>query len=109
MLAMRAQAQQQIKVVIPLRHQIVEQSQLEFNAMQIGVFELLQAKQSEIDAGREYVESLRDYWLARTELEKALGGRLPVAEATTQPATSPATSQPVQPQHQHQHQHGHQP
>jgi outer membrane protein TolC len=29
-----------------------------------------------VNAGREYVEALRDYWVARAELEKAVGGSL---------------------------------
>jgi outer membrane protein, heavy metal efflux system len=61
---------------MPLRRRIVDESQLEYNAMQIGVFELLRAKQEEVNAGKEYVEALRDYWLAHAELEKAVGGSL---------------------------------
>jgi cobalt-zinc-cadmium efflux system outer membrane protein len=65
-----------MNAVLPLRHRIVEQTQLEYNAMQVGVFPLLQAKQAEIDAGREYVEALQQYWLQHVELERAAGGRL---------------------------------
>ena len=43
--------------------------------MQIGAFQLLQAKQQEIEAGGQYIETLRDYWLARTELDQLLSGR----------------------------------
>jgi hypothetical protein len=43
--------------------------QLQYNAMQIGVFDLLRAKQEEVNAGREYVEALRDYWVARADLK----------------------------------------
>ena len=71
---------------MPLRHQIVQQNQLQFNAMQVGIFELLQSKQAEIDAGREYVEALKDYWVARAELERAVGGRIEAAVAATRPA-----------------------
>ena len=78
------------RVIVPLRHQIVEQTQLHLNAMQVGVFELLQSKQAEIDAGREYVEALRDYWVARAELERATGGRLEPTLPATRPAPSPA-------------------
>ncbi|HKE00180.1 MAG TPA: TolC family protein [Planctomycetota bacterium] len=74
-------ARRQRDVLVPLRARIVEQTQLQQNAMQIGVAVLLQAKQSEIDAGRAYVEALRDYWIARSELERAVGGRIP--ETTT--------------------------
>ena len=60
----------------PLRHRVVEESQLQYNAMQISLFDLLRAKQEEVNAGRDYVEALRDYWVARAELEKAVGGSL---------------------------------
>ena len=102
--AARARAEYQRNVIVPLRHEIVQQSQLEYNAMQLGVFELLQARQAEIDAGRDYVESLRDYWVARTELEKALGGRSKAILPATAPSTRPTapTQEPPQPQgHQH--------
>ena len=71
--------------------------------MLLGVFELLEAKQNEIDAGRAYVAALTDYWTARAELERAVGGRLPTPGSTTQPATIPATSQPAEPDHSHHH------
>jgi cobalt-zinc-cadmium efflux system outer membrane protein len=101
--AARALAESYSKVILPLRHEIVRQTQLEYNAMGAGVFQLLQAKQGEIDAGREYVQALQDYWIARTELERALGGRLS-AGSTTQPATSQSSeTPPSQPEHQHQH------
>ena len=81
---------------------------LEYNAMQMGIFELLQAKQAEIDAGRDYVESLRDYWTARADLEKAVGGRLTNAAVTTRPTTQPTipAGQPQESSPQPQHQQG---
>ena len=93
--------------VLPLRHQIVRETQLQYNAMRAGVFQLLQAKRDEIDAGREYVESLRDYWVARADLERAVGGRLPATVASTRPATPgpDATTQPVSGGEEHQHRH----
>lgn len=63
-------------VLVPLRSKIIQQTQLEYNAMLAGVFQLLLAKRDEIDAGASYIEALRDYWLARTELESAVGGEL---------------------------------
>ncbi len=41
-----------------------------------GAYDLLQAKQAEVAAERGYVDAWRDYWIARRELERALGGRL---------------------------------
>ncbi|MCH8332767.1 hypothetical protein IIC65_02445, partial [Candidatus Sumerlaeota bacterium] len=62
--------------VVPLHVRIVEQTQLQYNAMQIGAQRLLLAKQNEIEAGLNYIESLRAYWLARVQLERILSGRL---------------------------------
>jgi outer membrane protein, heavy metal efflux system len=45
--------------------------------MFLSAFQLLTVKQGEIDARRGYLESLRDYWIARAELARALGGSLP--------------------------------
>jgi cobalt-zinc-cadmium efflux system outer membrane protein len=87
--------------VIPLRHRIVEQSQLHYNAMIVGVFELLEAKQNEVEAGRQYVAALTDYWTARAELERAVGGSLASGSPATQPATAPAATS--QPDHAHHH------
>jgi cobalt-zinc-cadmium efflux system outer membrane protein len=110
--AARARVEHFTRVVLPLRARVVEQAQLQYNGMLIGVFELLETKRAEIEAQRESVDALRAYWVARSELERAAGGRLPLAAARPAarpqadepqtPATGPAT-QP-QPDHQH-HQH----
>ena len=68
-------------VVLPRRKRIVEQTQREYNFMLVGVFQLLQAKQDEINAQREFLEAQRDYWIVRTELDHALGGGLATAGA----------------------------
>jgi cobalt-zinc-cadmium efflux system outer membrane protein len=81
--AARVLAEHYRGVVLPLRQRIVQQSQLQYNGMQVGVFQLLQARQAQIDAGRSYVEAIKSYWLARAELEGAVGGGLPIAPTTT--------------------------
>ncbi len=65
------------EALIPARETVVERSQQEQNFMLIGVFELLQAKTQEYDAYQGYLEAIRDYWLARLDLMRAVGGRLP--------------------------------
>jgi cobalt-zinc-cadmium efflux system outer membrane protein len=60
------------KILLPQRVQIVNQTQLQYNAMQVGPIDLLQAKERELDTERAYVEVWRDYWIARAELERAL-------------------------------------
>jgi outer membrane protein, heavy metal efflux system len=73
-------ARQQVEyfksTALPARSRVIEEAQLEYNAMQIGPSQLLQAKQEEVKTGAELVETLRDYWVARSELEKAVGGSL---------------------------------
>jgi cobalt-zinc-cadmium efflux system outer membrane protein len=44
--------------------------------MLLGVYQLLQARQSELEAYRDFIEALRDYWIARSDLERAIGARL---------------------------------
>ncbi len=72
----RARAEYSRDVMLPLQHRILNETQLEYNAMQVGVFELLRAKRDEIGAGKHYIEHLRDYWLARTEMDSLLSGHI---------------------------------
>jgi cobalt-zinc-cadmium efflux system outer membrane protein len=64
-------------VVVPLRQRVTALSQQQYDSMLLGVYPLLLAKQNEVNTYREFIESLRDYWLARAELERAVGGALP--------------------------------
>jgi outer membrane protein, heavy metal efflux system len=78
-------------ILLPLRERIVHETQLQYNAMQLGVFELLRAREQQIQAAMAYVDTLLDYWLARTDLEHLLSGRLPgpnsvVTERRAQPS-----------------------
>lgn len=62
--------------VLPLRQQIVDQAQQQFNAMQIGVFELIQAKQDLVNAGMMFVSAARDYWRAQAMLDQIRAGAI---------------------------------
>lgn len=77
MLAAREVKDRYEKVLLPQRIRILEETTLHYNMMLKGAYDLLLAKQAEVVAERGYVESWRDYWIARTELERAVGGRLP--------------------------------
>jgi outer membrane protein, heavy metal efflux system len=65
------------KTIVPLKEQIVALSQKEQNFMLIGAFELMAEKEQEFDSYQAYLEAVRDYWIAHTELRRALGGSLP--------------------------------
>ncbi|WP_089721373.1 TolC family protein [Candidatus Entotheonella palauensis] len=69
-------------IMLPLRERIVNETQLHYNAMQLGVFDLLQAQERQIQAAATYIESLLTYWLARTDLDHLLSGRLPSGGGT---------------------------
>ena len=57
-------------ILLPLRERIVNEGQLHYNAMQIGIFQLLRDREQQIETGVAYVEALRDYWLARADLRR---------------------------------------
>lgn len=64
------------EVLLPARQEVIAQTVLQYNAMQIGVFQLLQARRDQLDTGRMYIETLREYWQTRAELDQILAGRL---------------------------------
>lgn len=61
---------------LALRARLVDETTLAFNAMQIGAFDVLDAKVAEADARREHVETLAAAWLARLDLGELLSGSL---------------------------------
>lgn len=68
------------KVVIPLQQRIVRLGLEQYNYMLIGVFDVLAARQNELTTYRSYIDAVRDHWIARAELDRALGGTLPPGE-----------------------------
>ncbi len=82
-------------VLLPQRLVILNQTQLQYNAMQTGPLELLNAKQRQIETERAYINAWRDYWIARAELERALHGgsggrRMSLGEDAAASSSAPA-------------------
>jgi outer membrane protein TolC len=75
-LSAQARVEQYRNTLLPLRQRVVQQSLLQYNAMQIGVFQLLQARRDQLEAARNYVATLHEYWRSRSALEQILAGRL---------------------------------
>jgi outer membrane protein TolC len=67
-LAAYAEARQLRDVVLPLRQQILDETLLHYNAMNASTVELLLARRELVDAGQQYVDALRSYWSAMTEV-----------------------------------------
>jgi cobalt-zinc-cadmium efflux system outer membrane protein len=80
MIAARDLAAYYRAVLLPQRVAILDQTQRHYNMMLKGAYDLLLAKQAEAQTERAYIDAWRDYWIARTELERAVGGRLPAAK-----------------------------
>ncbi|MDQ3198230.1 MAG: TolC family protein [Verrucomicrobiota bacterium] len=64
------------KRLLPTQQQALNLTLQQYNFMLKGAYDLLLAKQNEVAAERSYIEAWRDYWIARAELERAVGGSL---------------------------------
>ncbi len=65
------------EAVLPQAAKMLAATQINYNAMQLGVFRLLSVKKSQIQAGQRYIQSLQAYWQARIQYEQLMSGRLP--------------------------------
>lgn len=68
--------------VVPLRKRIADENMLRYNGMLIGVFELIADAREQVTGVTGYVDALRDYWIADTNLQTALTGRSTGADAS---------------------------
>lgn len=76
LVAARDQALFYRDVLLPQRVRLLDLTTRHYNMMLKGVYDLLLARQNEVETERAYIEAWRDYWIARSELEHAAGGRL---------------------------------
>jgi cobalt-zinc-cadmium efflux system outer membrane protein len=77
---MREQARYYERSFLPLRKAMTRQAQRRYNGMFMGVFELLMIKRMEIEASMGYVNALKNYWLAHTDMTEILSGTLPAMQ-----------------------------
>jgi outer membrane protein TolC len=68
-------ARQYQNVIVPAQRRVTEQTLLQYNAMQLGIFQLLEARQAELDVELEYIETLREYWSSVARLGALLAGQ----------------------------------
>jgi cobalt-zinc-cadmium efflux system outer membrane protein len=88
--SLRERAEFYRTTLMPLRERIVRQTELQYNAMNTGVFQLLAAKRDQVETARAWVEALRDYWIARAELDQLLAGRLVPMTTSAADSSAPA-------------------
>jgi outer membrane protein TolC len=79
--------------VVPLRKRISEENLLRYNGMLIGVFELLADSREQVRGVTDYVQALRDFWIAETNLQTALTGRSPGDGSAPRPSASAAPAE----------------
>lgn len=77
--------------IVPLRKRISEEMLLRYNGMLSSVFELLADARESVASVNAYIEALRDFWIAESDLQAALtagspGGAVPAGRAMGAPA-----------------------
>jgi outer membrane protein TolC len=65
--------------IVPLNKRIADENLLRYNGMLIGVFDLLADTRMQIASVNSSIESLRDFWIAYSDLEMAFIGRPSIA------------------------------
>jgi outer membrane protein TolC len=78
--------------IVPLRKRISEEVLLRYNGMLMSVFELLADSREQVAAVNGYIESLRDFWIAESDLQMAMTGRSPGATQATRSAAPAAAA-----------------
>src|SRR5690606_23326159 len=63
--------------LLPQRETVMRETQARVDYMLMGVFELIAVRREEFEGYEEYLEVVRDFWLAVAELRHAAGGRWP--------------------------------
>jgi len=66
----RALAQHHRTHTLPVSAEVFDGVLRDFNAMNAGLFDLLEARRNRIEAGRDYVDAVAGYWRARARLER---------------------------------------
>lgn len=83
------------EVVLPAQRTLMEQTLLQYNAMQIGVFELLRARRQALAAQLGHLDAQGDYWTAAAALDALLeGARVNVSETAASPAAMTSAAEP---------------
>ncbi|HEY6878472.1 MAG TPA: TolC family protein [Polyangiales bacterium] len=75
-LSTHARAQAYRATLLPAQSTVMEQTVLQYNAMQVGVFELLAARRAELEIELASVDAQAEYWSAQAALDALLAGKL---------------------------------
>jgi cobalt-zinc-cadmium efflux system outer membrane protein len=95
-------------VVLPLQQSIVDDTLKLHSGMLLGVYDLLLARQNQVATARQYIAASKEFWLAWTDLERAIGGRItptPLPAGEAQPAVPAPSALPQDQGTQSDHSH----
>lgn len=81
--------------VVPLRKRISEENLLRYNGMLASVFDLLADTREQVASVAGAVESLRDHWIAQTQLQTAMTASSPGVAPTMAPRAGGASAAPA--------------
>lgn len=77
--------------VVPQAQRLLEAAGRQYDAMEIGVFDLIQIKEKQIQVSVDYVDALKTYWRERIRMAQILKGKLPDdGDEMTSSAAEPA-------------------
>lgn len=79
-------------VILPLRQQILDETLLQYNAMNADPFQLVVARRQLAEAGQQYLDALRRYWNAMAEVTALRRG----VHLEMQSAPPSAGAQPIE-------------
>lgn len=71
--------------VLPLRKKISDEMLLRYNGMLVSTFDLLADAREQAGAVNAYIDALKEFWIAHTNLEAALGQRVAAAPSKEHP------------------------
>jgi outer membrane protein, heavy metal efflux system len=63
------------ETIVPAQKRVTEHTLLQYNAMQVSLFQLLAAKRDELAVELSYVDELREYWVTRAVFDALLTGK----------------------------------
>lgn len=75
LIVFRNQAVFYSNMVLPNQEQIVNSTEELYNVMAVGIYDLLDAKRNQFAAILNFQTALKNYWIAKVDVDKALGGK----------------------------------
>lgn len=81
--------------LLPVSAEVLDLTLRHYNMMLLGTFDVLAARQRQVEAERDCIEALHDAWEARLALERAVGARLDGVQETE--SASPEAHKEMQP------------